>query len=242
MTWNAEYGYTFNEDRTRVHVLSGAGFRAPDATDRYGFGGNPDLKPEESRNYEVGLRHALTPRQTIGLSAFQNDIDDLIEYVVTDFETFEGINRNVAEARIRGIEASWRYAGTTWQAHVEAIYQEPRNLTDDSTLLRRAEESLTAGVTRAFGPVLLGLDVLVAGERKDFGFPQPVTLDSYVLADLTATWQATRSLALVARVENLLDEDYELANTYNTPGRGLYVTVRYAPQGAPAAQVASLRR
>jgi vitamin B12 transporter len=242
VTWNAEYGYTFNADRTRVHVLSGAGFRAPDATDRYGYGGNPDLKPEESRNYEVGLRHALTSRQTVGLSAFQNDIDDLIEYVVTDFDTYEGTNRNVAEARIRGVEASWRYTGTTWQAHVEAIYQEPRNLTDDSTLLRRAEESLTAGVTRAFGPVLLGLDVLVAGERKDFGFPEPVTLDSYVLADLTASWQATRSFTVVARVENLLDEDYELANTYNTPGRGLYLTVRYAPPGAAATQVASLRR
>jgi vitamin B12 transporter len=69
-----------------------------------------------------------------------------------------------------------------------------------------------------------------------------VTLDSYVLADLTASWQATRSFTVVARVENLLDEDYELANTYNTPGRGLYLTVRYAPPGAAATQVASLRR
>ncbi|HET9695153.1 MAG TPA: TonB-dependent receptor [Steroidobacteraceae bacterium] len=233
-TWNAEYGYTFNGGRTRAFALAGAGFRAPDATDRYGYGGNPGLEPEQSRNYEIGLRHALTGRQTLEVSAFQTDIEDLIEYVVTDFETYEGQNRNVAEARIRGVEAAWRYAAEAWQVHVEAIYQDPRNRDDDSLLLRRAQESLTAGVTRAFGPVQLGLDVLATGERQDFGSPDPVTLDGYVLANLTAQWQATPSLALVARVENLLDEEYELASTYNTPDRGVYFTVRYAP-AKPAA-------
>ena len=229
VTWNAEYGLEFNQGRTRGFVLAGSGFRAPDATDRYGYGGNPDLEPERSRNYEIGLRHELTARQSVELSAFRTDIDDLIEFVVTDFATFEGVNRNVAEARTRGVEAGWRYDGERWQARVGAIYQEPRNLTEDINLYRRAEESLTAAVTRAFGPVLLGLDVLATGERTDVGFPQPVTLDSYVLANLTAQWQATPRLTLLARVENLLDEDYELASTYNTPGRGVYVTLRYTP-------------
>jgi len=76
--------------------------------------------------------------------------------------------------------------------------------------------------------------VLAAGERKDFGFPTPVTLDGYVLANLTASWQATRSLALVGRIENLLDEQYELAHTFNTPDRGVYLSVRYAPASRDA--------
>ena len=76
---------------------------------------------------------------------------------------------------------------------------------------------------------MLGLDVLATGERKDFGFPAPVTLDSYVLANLTAMWQVTPSFSLIGRIENLLDEQYELADTFNTPDRGVYVTLRYAP-------------
>jgi outer membrane receptor protein involved in Fe transport len=93
-------------------------------------------------------------------------------------------------------------------------------------------------VQRAFGRFDLGLDVLAAGERKDFGWPKPVTLDSYVLANLTARWQLTPAVALVGRVENLLDEQYELAHTFNTPDRGVYVALRYAPGVASAATVA----
>ena len=95
----------------------------------------------------------------------------------------------------------------------------------------------------AIGLVALGIDVLAAGERKDFGFPSPVTLDGYVLANLTARWQVTRSLALVGRIENLFDEQYELADTFNTPDRGVYVSVRYAPGRSDAgAVVASVAR
>ncbi len=229
LTWNAEYGYTFNEKRTRVYALSGSGFRAPDATDRFGYGGNPDLEPERSQNYEMGVRHALTLRQNLELSAFHTDIDDLIDFTVVSFDPFVGVNQNVAEARIQGVEAAWAFTGDLWNARVEAIYQEPRDRSDDSPLLRRAEESLTLSLTRAVGPVLLGLDMLATGDRKDFGFPTDATLDGYVLANLTAEWQVTPRLALIGRVENLLDEDYELARSYNTPDRGLYVAMRYAP-------------
>jgi vitamin B12 transporter len=99
-------------------------------------------------------------------------------------------------------------------------------------------------VTRAFGPVQLGLDVLATGPRQDFGFPEPVTLAGYVLTNLTAQWQVRNNLTLLARIENLLDTDYELADNYNTPGRGLYLTVRYAPAAGsgPLARTAGLHR
>jgi outer membrane cobalamin receptor len=34
-------------------------------------------------------------------------------------------------------------------------------------------------------------------------------------------------LSLLARIENLFDEDYELSHTYNTPERSYYGTIRY---------------
>jgi len=237
VTWNVEYGYLLG-GATQLYGLAGTGFRAPDATDRYGFGGNPALEPERSRSLEAGVRHRLNERHELSLAAFRNDIDDLIEFVTISYDPFDGVNRNVEEARIEGVEAAYEYDAAPWHARVEAIHQDPRNLNTDEVLLRRARDSLTVSVQRAFGRFDLGLDVLAAGERKDFGFPRPVTLDGYVLANLTARWRVTPALSLVGRVENLLDEQYELAHTFNTPDRGVYVSLRYAPGAAPGTPVA----
>jgi vitamin B12 transporter len=236
LTWNLEYGYT--RGATLFYGLAGTGFRAPDATDRYGFGGNPDLEPERSTSLEAGVRHRLGGRHAVSLAVFRNDIDDLIEFVTLSFDPFAGENRNVAEARIEGIEAAWEYDAAPWRLRVQAIHQDPRNLATDEQLLRRARDSLTASVVRSLGRLELGLDVLAAGEREDFGFPDPVVLDAYVLVNATARWQATPALSLVARVENLFDEQYELASTFNTPDRGLCVALRYAPRTGGAAATA----
>ena len=237
-TWNLEYGYTL-AGGTQLYGLVGSGFRAPDATDRYGFGGNPDLEPERSNNYEAGVRNRFAGRHTVSLAAFRNDIDDLIEFVTLSYDPFYGENENVDRARIEGIEAAYEYDAAPWRVRLEAIHQDPRNLTTDEELFRRASDSVTLTAQRRFGPVALGLDVLYAGERKDFGWPEPVTLASYVLANLTASWQVTRSLAVSGRIENLLNEQYELADTFNTPDRGLYVSVRYAPGNRAAGAVAA---
>jgi vitamin B12 transporter len=238
ITWNAEYGYTFR-DATMFYGLAGTGFRAPDATDRYGFGGNPSLEPERSRSVEVGVRHRIGAHHALALAAFRNDIDDLIEFVTVSYDPFAGENRNVDEARIEGIEASYEYDAAPWRVRIEAIHQDPRNLTTGEPLLRRAQDSVTASLQRTFGRFDLGLDLLAAGERQDFGFPQPVTLDAYVLANLTARWRLTPALALVGRIENLLDQQYELAHTFNTPDRGVYVSLRYAPGANPSTALAS---
>jgi len=226
-TWNLEYGYTF-AGATLLYALGGTGYRVPDATDRYGYGGNPDLDPERSFNLEAGIRHRISGAQAVSLSWFRNEIDDLIEWVPDPVDPYSGQLENVDLARIEGVEAAWEYASGPWQARVEAIHQDPRNLTTGERLLRRAEDSLTASLTRTLGTVDLGLDVLATGDREDFGYPNPGTLSSYVLLNLLTRWHATPALTVVARLENALNEQYELADTFNTPDRGLYVTVSYS--------------
>jgi vitamin B12 transporter len=225
-TWNAEYGVAVGSG-TRLIASAGTGFRAPDATDRFGFGGNPDLDPETSRNYELGVQQLVGEHHRLRLSAFRNDIDDLIVFVVTDPITFEGLNQNVERARIEGVELAYEYANASWRLRAEAIAQNPRNLTTDSQLLRRAKESLTVSLAKAFGAHEIGIDALVTGEREDFGFPDPVVLDGYTLVNLYGRFAITPALSIQARLENALDEQYELASTYNTPDRSLFVAMKY---------------
>ena len=227
-TGNVEYGYAF-AGGARLAFSAGTAFRAPDATDLYSFfGGNPDLEPEESVSYEVSYRQPLGERQTVSIAAFRNDIDDLIAFVPTG--PFTGINRNVDEARIDGVEASWQYDGEDWSARATATLQDPRDLTMDERLLRRARENYTAAFARRFGGHEIALDVLYAGERRDFDnsdFVGQTQLAAYWLANLSAKIALGQRLALFARIENLFDEDYELADTYNTMGRGYFGAIRY---------------
>jgi vitamin B12 transporter len=224
-TWNAEYGYSPRADLS-MWAAAGTAYRAPDATDRFGFGGNPALLPESARSVEVGLRYRASDRHRLSLVAFHKEVDDLIQYVITDFATFEGENRNVERARITGVEASWDYNAEPWTARMTASLQDPRDLTNNQALLRRSRESLTASLTRSFGAHQVSLDLLAAGQRQDFGFPAPVRLDAYLLVGLAGRFSLNEDWSLTARVENLFDESYELARGYNTMGRSLFVALR----------------
>ncbi|HEY7753735.1 MAG TPA: TonB-dependent receptor [Steroidobacteraceae bacterium] len=225
-TWNAEYGYEPWEGAF-VTAAAGTAFRAPDATDLYGFGGNPDLEPEESRSYELAFRQRFGGRHSVSVALFRNEIDELIQFVVTDPETFDGENRNVERARIEGAEAAWRYDGRLWSARAGLTWQDPRDAITGARLLRRARENATLAVARRIGEHELALDILHAGERKDFGFPDPVRMPAYWLANLSARVALGGRWAMLARAENLLDEDYELARGFNTMGRSLFVALRH---------------
>jgi len=227
VTWNAEFGAGFGSG-TRITLSGGSAFRAPDSTDRFGFGGNPDLDPEVSEQVEISVRQKLGDHQQLSLTAFDNHIDDLIDYVIVDFNTFEGQNQNIERARIKGVELGYQYHGEAWSTRAELTLQDPRDETTDELLLRRSRESLVLAVNRDVGALDLGMDIAAFGDRKDFGFPENVTLDSYVLLNATVRYRVTGALTLQGRIENALDEDYTLAQGYRTEGRAYTVGVRYS--------------
>jgi vitamin B12 transporter len=226
LTWNAEFGVALATG-TRVTLAGGKAFRAPDSTDRFGFGGNPDLKPEVSRQAELSVRQTLGDRHQVSVTGFDNRIRDLINYVF-DPVTFDGVNLNVDRARIRGVELGWQFTGEAWRARAELTLQDPRDESSDERLIRRARETLSVAVNRDVGAWDLGLDVVASGNRKDFGFPANVTLDRYTLVNATARYRVNSQLTLQTRLENLFDEEYTFADGYRGEGRAYTLGVRYS--------------
>ncbi|MEJ2553674.1 MAG: TonB-dependent receptor [Gammaproteobacteria bacterium] len=223
-TWDAEYGYHFTP-RTRLSAAIGTAFRAPDATDLYGYGGDPNLQAETSRNLEVGFHHHLTDHQSLALSAFDNRVKNLIEYDLASSKLM-----NIGRARIRGIEASYDIQAQAWGAHVEAIAQNPTDEVSGELLARRAKHTLTASVFYDTGRYRIGADWLATGKRKDSAFSS-VYNAGYSLLNITTSMRIDRQWTLQGRVENLTDKHYTLADGYKTAGRSLYVELRYGHKG-----------
>ena len=225
-TWNLEWGVPLGMDWSLAAGL-GRGFRAPGTSELYGFGGNPGLQPEYSRSIDLGVKYTPAPMHELELSLFRTEIDDLVEYFDPDgfAGPLPGRNENIGDARIRGAELGWRWHGESWRLAAQLLAQRPEDQDTGARLLRRAEQSATVQLTRQLGAHELGLQMLASGERKDFG---GVTLAGYVLASLTAKVALGEHWALRARVENLLDQDYQLVDGYNSAGRGIYASLAYS--------------
>ena len=217
-TYNAEYGYELTPAWT-LRAGLGRAFRAPDATDRYGFGGNPELEPEIADEYQLGLSYAPGNRHSVDIEFYANDIEDLIEF---DFVTFTLVNVDTAE--IRGLQLGYEYLGDTFTLRGDLVRQRAENASTGARLLRRAEESLTLSYTQDIGRHKLGLSVLASGDRMDFG---DVTLPGYVVASLTGQVQISAALQLNARIENLFDADYQTAAEFQMQGRSAFIELKY---------------
>jgi vitamin B12 transporter len=217
-TWNAEYAFGLSDSWT-LNAGLGHAFRAPDATDRFGFGGDPDLDPEQADEAQLGLRYAPGTGHSVDIELYANDIDDLIEF---DFQTFT--LKNIAQAEIRGAQIGYEYRGDRFVIHAEVIKQKAEDATTGDRLLRRAEETASLSYTQDIGTHRIGLSLLASGDRVDFG---GVRLAGYVLADLSAQFSVGDAWAIHARIENLLDTEYETAATFRMQERSGFVELKY---------------
>ena len=219
-TGNLSYGYHLSKNLL-VFAALGSGFRAPDSTDRFGFGGNPALKPETSQNLELGTRYRFNNKNLIKAAAFYTRIDNLIV-----FNTGTSQNQNIDLAVIPGIEMEYKTSSKRIDYRIAGILQNPVNITSGKQLARRARKSLTLAATYKRPAYRFGVDLLASGDRPDSDFSTIIN-PAYALVNAHARYQLSKHWALQGRIENLFDTDYVLANGYNTPGRSLYIQLRY---------------
>ena len=224
LTGQAAYGYNFARGFKAIASF-GSAFRAPSFSQLFspGFGGqfagNPDLEPEESDSYELGLRFDRG-RHRLSLSGYITELDNLIDFAGENFQAI-----NIDEAEITGAELDYRWRHTHWQAAVTLTIQDAENKDTGGDLLRRPDESASFTLDRSFaGGGSLGLEVFYNGKRSDIG---GVTLDDYTLLNLRARWPIMDGLRVEGRVENLLDEDYQPAAGFNAQDLAGFVHLRW---------------
>jgi vitamin B12 transporter len=242
-TWQTAFSYQASE-MIRLRGSVGTGFKAPTFTERYGFYadqfiGNPDLKPEKSRGWELGFDSRWADGSvTFGAVYFNSKLEDEIDGFVFDPETFlfTAKNRDTDSHR-KGVEVifDWKPLG---DLDIAANYTytdstEPMGEADVRELRRpRHMGSLTLQYRFADNRAYANLNLSYTGKQYDVFFDpatfisEQVELDSYTLLDLAGGWKISQSLELIARITNLTDEEYEDVLGYSTRGRGYFGGIR----------------
>lgn len=225
-TGGAAWGYALDKNR-RLTVSYGTAFKAPSFNELYfpGFG-TSTLRPEKSDSFELGLG-GKSAWGYWSLNAYETRIDDLIAFDASIFAP-----ANIDQARIRGLETVVGTRLHGWDLNANLTLLDPQNRAQDANdgnvLPRRAKQSLRVDADRDFGHYRFGTTLLAAGKRYD-DLANTQRLSGYATIDLRTEVALTKNWRAQARVENLLDKDYETAAYFTQPGRNLYLTLRYQP-------------
>ena len=226
-TGELSYGYQAGQ-ATKLIASYATGFRAPGSTDRFGFGGNPELEPETSKSIELSARFNPSSVHRTRVSLFQNEIDNLINYV--DPDGFNGVlpgrNENIDETRTRGIELTYLFRHGPYVVDTGITLQDPKDLTTGKQLARRAKEKFSITGRYAGNDYSASAELTYTGERPDSAYSD-IMLDAYTLLNLSATKTFSERIHLGLRLENITDEDYQLADGFNTAGRSAFFDIRY---------------
>ena len=210
------------------------GIAQPTFYDLYGFFpgnfvGNPDLKPESSRGFELALRYRRG-RVSASLTGYRQRLrDEIINNV-----TFTSVVNAPGSSRRSGIEASvdWKasdelrlsanfaYLNATQPDAVTAAYV---------TEARRPKYSGSVALDGTSGRFGYGASLACVGKHIDnrdiFPFDR-LTLSSYWLADARVSYAVTPSTDLFVRGSNLLDQRYQDVFSYRTEPRAVYAGLR----------------
>ncbi len=206
---------------TALHGSIGTGFRAPSLEERFNnWVGNPDLRPETSFGWDCGVeRSFFGDRLVVDATYFRNDFTNLIQFFPTG--PFTGELRNVGSAFSSGVEVTttWRLDPRTTLA-ANYVYTFTRDRETGLELQRRPRHKAAFRLTRQLwcDRARLHANLLYVGQRRDSVF----TLNEYVRLDLAGTYQLSRGCELFARIDNVLDENYEEVWGYETAGISAY--------------------
>ncbi|HHQ4895256.1 TPA: TonB-dependent receptor domain-containing protein [Aeromonas veronii] len=225
-TWSAASGLDIDENHN-VRLSYGTGFKAPTFNQLYYPGSeNPTLKPEESKNLELGLSGRYSAWDW-SVNLYRNRIDNLI-YCLTSMSYT--CNPKNTTADIKGVETE--IGIDTGPVHHRLSYDYTRAKdkgNQDLQLLRRAEHKGSWIADTRFDATTLTTELLYVGKRYDNNWAtnQRVELGAYTLLNLAASYEVTQQFTLGGRIDNVFDRDYAPAYGYASPGTEFKVTADY---------------
>ena len=229
---------------TRLRAGYGTGIKAPTMLEAFSpspfFLGNPALRPEQSRSYEIGVDQLLfSERARLEVTWFDARFRNQIAFVgnpatfggpitlpdgrLTNFINFDrafarGVETALSYRPVRQFMVTGQY---TW---LDSRVTEAAPVIDFFTLalvpnpeqgqklVRRPRHTGLFSAAWTGDKFNASVSTVIVGKRRDI---DPVTFsrlainEGYAKLDASGGWNVTRYATLFARIENLLNKDYQ---------------------------------
>ena len=222
---------------TRPHASYGTGVTNPTFFEQFGFSpatyqGNPDLLPEESKGWDIGVEQTLFDgKAVVDLTYFKADLTNEIYTTYGPAPDYLSTPANrTTNSKRSGWEASFRVQPTD-DIDIVGSYTNLDASEPAGVEIRRPEQqgAIDASWRIGGGQVQLNLGVTYNGDMidTDFGTFMRTAVDPYTAVRLGAAWQVSDTIELYGRVENLTDEDYQEVIGFRAPSRAFYMGVRF---------------
>lgn len=228
---------------TRVRGSLGRGIKEPLFIQSYSpspsFLGNPDLAPERSRGFDVGIEQRFADnRVAIEAIYFANHFDDLISLGPFDPVTFNAQYENVGETRASGLEllgtafaaGGLRFSGgyTFLDSKVIRSTSSSPIFAPGRDLYRRPRHSGSLQASYSRGRLGIALGGVFVGERvdTDFNFPSIASNSGYAIWNASGEVQIARRTSAFMTFDNLANRDYMEPLGYPALGRTFRLGMR----------------
>ena len=218
--WALSGGYKLNPNLRAVASL-GTSFQAPSFNQLYypGFG-NPVLQPQQNRATELGLKYQQGKASASAL-LYHNEIEGFITPVT---------NEQSSLAVLRGFTLALQnqHGDTVYSASYD--YADPRTQPNALRFVRVARHVMNLQARHQGGALGWFGELRFSSHREDnnLSFSGRDVLAGYGLLNLGVDWKISPKLNLLARLNNVTDTQYMLANSYQMPGRNLFVSLHWA--------------
>ena len=214
-------------DNVRLNFSYGEGFKAPTFNDLYYPGsGNANLMPEESKNYELGLK-ANWNNSSLNVGLFNNSIENIILW-----NSSISAPDNTENVEISGLEFSLNTQVANWMLGLSGTVMNPEDKSSGNILVRRAERSASLDGDYSVGNYGLGFTIYSQSHTFDDA-ANTLRLGGYTTLALRANFDLSDNWKVKVNANNLNDKEYVTASgflgNYRSMGRELLFTVAYTP-------------
>lgn len=241
-TWTVSGAWQIPNAETRLHASVGTGVANPTFYEQFGyipstFVGNPDLKPEESLGWDIGVEKSFFDGAlVVDVTYFRQNLKNEIATVYDSSFMATPVNRNGKSER-QGVEVSATidfFNGFTTTASYTYTDATEQTMAGGPRLQEVRRPRHTGSVNAAYvfydNRARIFAEAVFNGKMQDVVYatfvPPRVTLGGYTVVNIGGSFKVNESVEIFGRVDNLFDSDYQEVYGFNTPGRTAFAGLR----------------